>query len=106
MGSGPGLFSKRQRRLRLLFVGLSTAIPSALALAICWIWPGSYSVGATLTAFSIFLGFFVSCVAFRCPRCGLNWGWHAARRRPSMEWPEFLWKWTKCPECGYAEDED
>jgi len=59
-----------------------------------------YSGASAIIAAVSLLMFFVS---VRCPVCGANWIWRAARER-SGRWLEWLHEQQVCPVCGSSGD--
>jgi len=54
---------------------------------------------ALIAAASVFLYF----GTVRCPTCGANWVWRAAKQRPGR-WLEWLHEQQICPVCGSNDD--
>jgi len=80
-------------------VVLSIAIHALPRLFVRGIPDRLFAVYSGLSALVAAAGVFIYFGTVRCPVCGANWVWRAAKQR-AMRWLEWLHEQQVCPVCG------
>ena len=80
-------------------VGLAMAIHAVPRLFFRGVPDRLFAVYSGVSALVAAAGVFIYFGTVRCPVCGANWVWRAARQR-AVRWLEWLHEQQVCPVCG------